>query len=124
MEKHFNTVRELLDELLWYDLGAVSGANYYENHRCKLLEVVPIDDPFKLRVGFRVRYEDWTRDDNPVLTQDLWIKQRDAKTCGAWGRALSTVEGRSYVANHWMGSSYWSQDAPRDVQFGVVLFDP
>jgi hypothetical protein len=118
----FPTVRDLLDELVWYELGGMPGIK--QTHLVKLLGVEPLADVFKLRVGFRVRYEDWRLADDPVLTEDLWIRLHDAKTCGAWGRAMSTPEGRSYVAEHWMGSSYWLQESPRDEQYGVVLFDP
>lgn len=123
-EEHFKTVRDLLDELTWYDLGGLLGTGWHEDHRFKLLGVEAIDDVWTRRVGFRVRYKDWTVEGFPEKTKDLWIRQHDAIGCGAWGRALSTPEGRSYVAGHDLGYLYWSKESPRDEHFGVVVFDP
>lgn len=123
-EEHFKTVRDLLDELVWYDLGGVNGATFDDPHRYDLLEVEAIEDAFGPKVGFQIRFKDWTAKDFPERIRKFWIMQRDALGCGAWGRALSTPEGRSYVAGHQAGFLYWSKESPRDEHFGVVVFDP
>lgn len=119
----FDTIRELLDELVYYDMGGDAETNFVNNLvRYKVLNVAPLADPRALRVGFKVIAEDHYKDE--TLEVFLWIRVHEARSCGAWGRALSSVEGRMYVAQHWRGSDYWMQESPRDEEYGTVLFDP
>jgi len=122
-EQQFYTVRELLDELVYYGLGGDQWTNFVNNLvRYHVLSVEPLADARTLRVGFKIEVEDWY--DDTIEEMTFWIRVHEARSGGAWGRALSTPEGRNYVAQHWEGSSYWMREAPRDESYGVVLFDP
>lgn len=119
----FDTVREMLDELVYYDLGGDQWSNFVNNLvRYKILNVESLADARTLRVGFKIEVEDQYKD--TIEEVSLWIRAHEARSCGAWGRALSTVEGRTYVAQHWRGSDYWMQENPRDEAYGTVLFNP
>lgn len=121
--KQFQTVRELLDELVYYDMGGDSETNYHNGlERYKLLSVTPYDDLMTLHVGFKIEVVDEYLDKK--IETVLCIHMRDARKCGAWGRALSTSEGRAYVSGHWNKAIYWMQESPRDEQHGIVLFNP
>lgn len=121
--EQFRTVRELLDELVYYDMGGDAEIAHHNGlERYKLLSVVPYDDSETLRVGFKIEVEDVYLDKKGEKL--LCIHIRDARASGAWGRALSTPEGRAYVAGHWRKTLYWMQESPRDEEHGVVLFDP
>ena len=69
------------------------------------------------RFGFQLSWKGY-------VSETIWLRydQLDAST--PWGRGLSTVEGRLFIAHHEFPEILWAQETPRWVDSGVVIFDP